>query len=99
LQSHSKPSQHATIRGFDNTGRLTFTCHLTADPVTDEAWIYQVDESAVERGAAVALKSKYGATVRVQMSVKESKKTFLSLEMEYICGTPLLIYMILELNI
>ena len=90
------------IRGFDNSGRLTFTCHLTADPVMDEAWIYwlvSVDESTVERGAAVALKSKYGVTVKVQTSAKESKKNFLSLKMEYICSTPLLIYMILELNI
>ena len=68
----------------------------------DEAWIYRVvsvDESAVKRGAVVALKSKYGATVKVQMLAKELKKNFLSLKMEYICGTPLLIYMILELNI
>jgi hypothetical protein len=94
-------SHHSTIRGFDSSGRLTFTCHLTTDPATDEAWIYEVsmDESTVERGALVVLKSKYGATVKVQTSAKESKKNFLNLEMEYICGTSLLTYIIFKLNI
>jgi hypothetical protein len=48
------------IRGFDTSGQVRFTCHLTPDPATDEVWIYQVpvDESTVERRAVMMVKSK-----------------------------------------
>ena len=86
---------------YVSLGWLTFTCHLTTDPATDEAWIYKVlmDENTVKWGALVALKSKYGVMVKVQTSAKELKKSFLNLEMEYICGMSLLTYIIFELNI
>jgi hypothetical protein len=63
--------------------------------------MYQVltDESKVERGAVAAVESKYGVTVQVQTLVKESKRNFLNLKVEYIGGTSLLTYMIFKLNI
>jgi hypothetical protein len=101
--NHLKTSQHATIQGFDKSGGLSFTCHLTEDPGKDEAWIYwvmQIDECVVEgEEGVVVLKSKYGVAVKVQTLVKLSKKNFFSLETEYICGTPLLTYTMFQLNV
>lgn len=41
--NHSAPdATHATVRGYDDAGRITFTAHFEADERTDRVWLHLV---------------------------------------------------------
>lgn len=71
---------HTTLRGYNDTGFLRFTCRLMDHPTTDQAWIYCVEGHGKLRGRRnkTVTTSQFGvAVVVVQMLTRVSNKRFI----------------------
>jgi hypothetical protein len=67
---------HTTVRGFDGTGRLTFTCHLSKSMRrrADKAWMYR---TVGDRNETIVGRSRYGARVETKVRVMGPRMSFL----------------------